>query len=146
VNHESCAICSVDYKHAPKKAVRDAHMTTAKESTMRRVNDVTYDVRSGEPITIQVTPTNFGGSGSKVQASLDDQLFPPPFQFTAVNPVGQSHRVMMEFSFFDDNPNNAVYVVAISGQNDVGCPCGFQIAKTDNVHAAGIRFRVRADV
>ncbi len=113
---------------------------------MRRLNDFTYDVRSGEQITIQVTPTNFGGTGSKVQASRDNQLFPPPYVFTADAPVGQSHHVMMEFSFFDDNPGNAVYVVAISGQNDVGCPCGFKIAKTDNVHAAGIRFRVRADV
>src|SRR5438128_10015169 len=113
---------------------------------MRRVNDVTYDVRPGERIPIQVTPTNFGGSGSKVKATRDDQLFPPPYEFTADNPVGESHHVMIEFSFLDDNPSNAVYVVTISGQNDVGCPCGFKIAKTDQVHAAGIRFRVRADV
>jgi outer membrane protein assembly factor BamA len=111
---------------------------------MRRLNDVTYDVSSGEQIKIEVTPTNFSGSGSKIKATRDDNDLPPPFSFTADAPVGKSNHVMMEFSFFDDNPGNAVYVVVISGQNDVGCPCGFKIAKTDNVHAAGIRFRVRA--
>lgn len=113
---------------------------------MRRLNDVTYDVRSGEQITIEVTPTNFSGTGSAIQATRDSKAFPPPFVFTADAPIDQSNHVMMEFTFFDDNPSNAFYEVDISGQNDVGCPCGFKIAKTDNVHSAEIRFRVRADV
>src|SRR5438552_1010676 len=44
---------------------------------MRRVNDVTYDVRPGERITIQVTPTNFGGCCSLGMAQQEqncDQL------------------------------------------------------------------------
>ena len=117
---------------------------------MKKINSFTYDVRPGEHITIEVTPTNFGASATDVEAVLDGNDLPnsgtsdaPVFEFTVGKPVGQTHRVLMEFIFFSDAPATAFYQVDISGQNDVGCPCGFIIAKSSQVKEAGIRFRVK---
>jgi len=119
---------------------------------MRKINSFTYDVRPNEHIVISVTPTGFGGSAPDVEAVLDGKDFPntgssdaPVFEFTVTKPVGQTHRVLMEFIFFGDAPATSFYQVDISGQNDEGCPCGFIIAKTNPVKEAGIRFRVKAN-
>jgi hypothetical protein len=119
---------------------------------MKKINSFTYDVTPGEHITIQVTPTNFAGSAPDVEAVLDGNDLPnsgsndaPVFEFTVNKPIGQTHRVLMEFIFFPDAPVNAFYQVDISGQSDVGCPCGFIIAKTSSIKEAGIRFRVKAN-
>ncbi len=118
---------------------------------MRRINAFTYDVRPGERITINVTPTNFGGSAPDVEAVLDGKDLPnlntqdaPVFEFTVSKPVTQTHRVLMEFIFFADAPNTSFYQVDIAGQDDVGCPCGFILAKSNPLKEAGVRFRVRA--
>jgi hypothetical protein len=118
---------------------------------MKKINSFTYDVRPGEQIVINVTPTNFNGSAPDVEAVLDGEDLPntgtvdaPVFEFTVSKPVGQTHRVLMEFIFFSDAPPTAFYQVDISGQNDQGCPCGFIIAKSSQVKEAGIRFRVKA--
>lgn len=118
---------------------------------MKKINSFTYDVKPGEKITITVTPTNFGGSAVDVEAVLDGDDLPnsgtndePVFKFTVSKPVGQTHRVLMEFIFFSDAPPTSFYQVDISGQKDVGCPCGFIIAKSSQVKEAGIRFRVKA--
>lgn len=118
---------------------------------MKRINSFTYEVVPGERITIEVTPTNFGGSGVDVEAVLDGDDLPnsgsddaPVFEFTATKPVGLTHRVLMEFIFFPDAPATSFYQVDISGKDDEGCPCGFIIAKSNPVKEAGIRFRVRA--
>ena len=118
---------------------------------MRKINSFTYEVRPGEPITIDVTPTNFGGSAPDVEVFRDGEDLPnvgtpdhPVFKFDVSKPVGQTHRVLMEFIFFSDAPSTAFYQVEISGEGDEGCPCGFIIAKTSQVKEAGIRFRVKA--
>ena len=118
---------------------------------MRKVTSFTYDVSSGEQITINVTPINFGGSGPDVEAVLDGDDLPntgtndaPVFEFTVSKPVGSTHRVLMEFIFFSDAPATSFYQVDISGEQDEGCPCGFIIAKSNPVKEAGIRFRVKA--
>ena len=118
---------------------------------MKKINSFTYDVNSGEKITISVTPTNFGSSLPDVEAVLDgDDLEntnsndSPVFELTVSKPVGKTHRVLMEFIFLPDSPQNALYEVVISGKNDVGCPCGFVISKTNQVKEVGIRFRVKA--
>jgi len=118
---------------------------------MKKINSFTYDVHAGEQITIAVTPTNFGSSLPDVEAVLDGTDLPntgtndaPVFQFTVTKPVGQTHRALMEFIFLGDAPPNSFYQVDISGQNDVGCPCGFIIAKSNPVKEAGMRFRVKA--
>jgi hypothetical protein len=132
-------------------AFRSRTAPFTKENVMRKVNDFSYEVSPGENIAIEITPTNFGGSAPDVEAVLDGNDLhnsgtndAPIYKFSASKPVGQTHRVLMEFIFFDDAPNNAFYQVSISGQNDVGCPCGFTISKADQVKEAGIRFRVRA--
>jgi hypothetical protein len=86
-----------------------------------------------------------------VEAVLDGNDLPntgtsnaPVFEFTVSKPVGQTHRVLMEFIFFSDAPATAFYQVDISGKNDQGCPCGFIIAKTSQIKEVGIRFRVKA--
>lgn len=119
---------------------------------MKKINSFTYDVRSGEQISIAVTPTNFGGSAPDVEAVLDGNDLPntgtndaPLFEFTVNKSVGQTHRVLIEFIFFSDAPHAAFYQVDVSGQNDEGCPCGFIIAKSSQVKDAGIRFRVKAN-
>jgi len=118
---------------------------------MRRINSFTYDVRPNEHIVISVTPTGFGGSAPDVEAVLDGEDLPntgsnnhPVFQFDVSKPVGQTHRVLMEFIFFGDSPATSFYQVDIRGQNDEGCPCGFIIAKNNPVKEVGIRFRVKA--
>ena len=117
---------------------------------MRKINSFTYDVRSGERITLKVTPTNFGGSGIDVEAVLDGNDLSnsgsndaPVFQFSVSKPVSQTHRVLMEFVFFSDAPATSFYQTDISGEDDEGCPCGFITAKNNQVKEAGIRFRVK---
>jgi hypothetical protein len=118
---------------------------------MKKINSFTYDVRSGEQITINVTPTNFGSSLPDVEAVLDGGDLPntgssnaPVFEFTVSKPVGKTQRVLMEFVFLSDAPGTAFYQVDISGQDDVGCPCGFVISKANQVKEVGIRYRVKA--
>jgi hypothetical protein len=116
---------------------------------MKKINDVTYEVRPGEKITITVTPTDFGDSLSSAEAVLDNNKLPnsgtddaPVFTFTVTKPVGKTHRVFMEFTFLADSPDKACYQVDISGQDDDGCPCGFSICKTDEAKGVDIAFDV----
>ena len=118
---------------------------------MKKIDSVTYDVKQKENITINVTPTNFDDSLSSVDAELDGKGLTnvgtddaPVFRFSITKSVGKTHRVIMEFNFIAGTPDNSFYQVDISGQNDVGCPCGFTVAKSDNVKEVGIRFRVKA--
>lgn len=119
---------------------------------MKKINSVTYDVRPGEKITIEVTPTDFGASAPSVEAALDDQgrltnvgtMDAPVYKFTVSKPSGKTHRVFMEFTFHSDAPQKASYQVAISGRNDVGCPCGFAVTMADEVREVTPRFRVKA--
>ena len=119
---------------------------------MKKINSVTYDVRPGEKISLAVTPTDFGGSAPSVEAVLDGQgrlpnvgtVDAPLYELTVSKPVGRTHRVFMEFTFQFDAPGDASYQVAISGQSDVGCPCGFAVTRDDQVQEVTPRFRVRA--
>lgn len=119
---------------------------------MKKINSFTYNVRPDEHIVISVTPTGLDGSAPDVEAVLDGEDLgntgsddAPVFEFDVSKPVGQTHRVLMEFIFFPDAPATSFYQVDISGKNDQGCPCGFIIARNNPVKEAGIRFRVRAD-
>lgn len=116
---------------------------------MKKINDVTYEVRPGEQITIRVTPTDFGTSLPSVDAVLDNHKLPnvgtddgPVFTFPVTKPAGKTHRVFMQFTFVPDSPDEACYHVEISGQNDEGCPCEFSICKTDEVKGVNIAFDV----
>lgn len=120
---------------------------------MKKINSVTYDVSPAEEITIEVTPTDFGASAPSVEAVLDGEgrltnvgsVDAPIYEFTVSKPVGRTHRVFMEFTFQFDAPDDASYQVAISGRNDVGCPCGFAVTRLDQVQEVTPRFRVRDD-
>jgi hypothetical protein len=116
---------------------------------MRRLNDVTYEVENGERITIDVVPTNFLSSLPSVESVLDGKdlensgtVDAPRFSFTVTRASKDIHRVLMEFNFIPGTPNNACYGVTIKGRNDVGCPCGFEICKTDDTREVGILFVV----
>jgi hypothetical protein len=116
---------------------------------MKRINDVTYEVRPGEQITIKVTPMDFGDSLSSVEAVLDNHKLPnsgtddaPVYGFGVTKPVGKTHRVFMEFTFLAGSPDEACYQIDISGLNDEGCPCGFSICKTDETKGVNIAFDV----
>jgi hypothetical protein len=116
---------------------------------MQRINDITYEVRKGEDITIDVVPTNFLDSLPSVEAVLDGRdlensgtVDAPSFSFTVTRSAGDTHRVMMEFTFLPGTPNQACYEVSITGQNDKGCPCGFDICKTDETREVTIAFDV----
>ena|SRR2546427_4618668 len=116
---------------------------------MKKINDVTYEVRPVEQITIRVTPTDFGDSLSPVEAVLDNHKLPnsgtddaPVFRFPVTKLAGKTHRVFMEFTFLAGSPDEACYQVEISGQDDEGCPCGFSICKTDEAKGADIAFDV----
>ena len=106
----------------------------------------------GEKITIKVTPVNFEGSLHSTVATLDDLPFlpdagteeAPTYHLTVSKPDGETHRVIIEFSFQTDAPDKAKYDVVISGENDVGCPCGFTIDLSSQDRSPGINFRSKA--
>jgi len=111
---------------------------------MRKINTFFYEVRRNEQITINVVPTNFLDNLPSVEAALDNGALDnsgtvdaPVFVFTVTKDV---HRVFMEFTFLAGTPDQACYQVTISGQNDVGCPCGFDICMTDQTREVTIRF------
>jgi len=116
---------------------------------MNRINDFSYEVHPGEKITISVTPVDFLDSLPSVEAVLDGKPLPnsgtndaPVFRFTVTKPIGQTHRVMMEFTFLPGTPDKACYQISISGQDDVGCPCGFDICKSDEAKEVTVAFDV----
>jgi hypothetical protein len=116
---------------------------------MRKINEIDYEVRSGEEITIEVTPRNFLNNLPSVQTVLDKNKLPnsgtvdtPKFEFKVTKPFNDTHNVIMEFRFFDGTPSNACYDVAISGENDEGCPCGLQVCKVDQTREVAIGFDV----
>lgn len=118
---------------------------------MEKVHDFRYRVHSGEEITIKVTPMNLGPSLPSVEAERDGKAMKnvgtddaPVYKFTADKPVKETHLVIVEVTFQDDSNDNALYRLAISGKNDVGCPCGFDIAKTDEDLSPDINFRVKS--
>jgi hypothetical protein len=119
---------------------------------MEKVHEFRYWVSGGEIITIKVTPRNLGGSLPSVEMVLDDGEVDMPnsgtdsapvYEFTVTKPPDKTHRVHTEFSFQFDSPDQAQYEVEISGQSDVGCPCGFTILKSDSDKSPEIKFDVR---
>ena len=116
---------------------------------MQKINDVTYEVKNGESITIDVVPTNFLSSLHSVNAVLDGADLEnngtddaPSYSFTVTKRSPRTHRVFMEFNFVADTPSTACYEVSITGENDVGCPCGFDICKVDETRELTIAFDV----
>jgi hypothetical protein len=119
---------------------------------MKKKDSFRYNVRVGEKIVFNVTPRNFNDSLFSVNAVRDGATFEPEpgsdnapqFEFTVSKPVHDIHTVIMEFTFIQGSPENAVYEVVIAGQNDEGCPCGFTIKKTSGNKEPGIEFFVVA--
>lgn len=117
---------------------------------MRKINKFSYEVKRAEKIKIVVVPTNFLDSLPSVEATLDDTdtlvnsgtVDEPVFKFTVTKPFDSTHRVFMEFTFLPGTPDNACYKVTISGQNDINCPCGFQICKTNQTREPTVAFDV----
>lgn len=122
---------------------------------MEKLTKFRYRVRPpkssipGEAITIKVTPINFDSSLHSIVATLDDGPFnpdagtedAPTYSLKISKPAGQTHRVIMEFSFQRDAPAKARYDVVISGESDVGCPCGFTIDLSTQDRSPSVSFR-----
>lgn len=125
---------------------------------MQKLTKFRYRVRPpknsvpGEAITIKVTLLDFESSLTSIVVTLDGQPFLPDagtedapiYGFKVSKPDGQTHRVIMEFSFQTDAPDNATYDVVFSGENDVGCPCGLTVDLTTADPSPGISFRSKA--
>src|ERR1044072_5993660 len=116
---------------------------------MRKMNEIDYEVRTGEEITIEVPPRNFLNNLPSVQTVLDKNKLPnsgtvdtPKFEFKVTKPFNETHKVIMEFRFLDGRPISADYDVAISGENDECCPCGLQVCKADQTREVAIGFDV----
>ena len=116
---------------------------------MRKINKFSYEVKRGEQITIDVVPTDFLDSLPSVEAALDAESLDnsgtndaPVFEFTVTKPFDDTHRVFMEFTFLAGTPDQACYQVTITGEDDVGCPCGFKICKTNQIREVTIGFDV----
>lgn len=121
------------------------------EQTMKKIDSFGYDVRPNEPIVIEVTPENFNDSMFSVRANLDGEKLEatgsenaPRYEFTISKPVNDIHTIIFEFTFIQGSPENALYQVAISGQDDEGCPCGFTVRKTTGVKEPAVEFFVVA--
>ena len=119
---------------------------------MEKVNKFRYFVVPQETITIKVTCLNFGSSMPSVEMVLDAGAVPMPntgtnsapvYSFVVSKPAQRTHRVHTEFNFQHDAPDEAQYIVDISGQADVGCPCGFTIKRTTSNQEPDIAFAVR---
>lgn len=119
---------------------------------MEKVHEFRYRVVPAEAITITVTCRNFLDSMPSVEMTLDDGSADMPnsgtnsapiYSFTVAKPTGRTHRVFTEFNFQHDAPDDAQYEVNISGQADVGCPCGFTVDRTTSVQDPEINFDVR---
>src|SRR5215207_982613 len=117
---------------------------------MKRIDAFTYEVDPHESIVVEVTPINFNASLFSVRANLDAETWEPEadsdnaprFEFTVSKPVNDIHTAILEFTFIADSPDNARYNVAISGEDDQGCPCGFKIRKTTANKEPAIEFFV----
>jgi hypothetical protein len=120
---------------------------------MKKNDSFSYDVRKTEQISIEVTPKRFRDSLFSVRAERDGNIFPrrpntnnaPVYQFTVSKEVDDIHTVKMEFTFIKGSPDDAFYDVAISGEQDDGCPCGFVIKKTTGNKEPSIEFFVVAN-
>jgi hypothetical protein len=119
---------------------------------MKKNDAFSYDVRRNEHITVKVVPKNFDDSMFSVKAVLDDhERDPEPgtenapvHKFTVTKEVDDQHTLRMEFNFVAGTPENALYDVVISGENDEGCPCGFTIEKDTEDKSPNIDFVVVA--
>jgi hypothetical protein len=116
-----------------------------------KMNDAfSYEVRENERITMKVTARNFLDSLISVRGELDGAVLPaqpntqdaPIFAFPVNKSAGDIHTAMIEFTFVAGTPEDAQYAVAISGQNDEGCPCGFTIEKDSADKSPDIEFDV----
>jgi len=119
---------------------------------MKKNDSFSYDVARKEEIVIQVTPKNFNDSLFSVRANRDGKVMEPEagsedaprYEFKVTKPVNDIHTVIFEFTFIQGCPENALYKVVISGEDDEGCPCGFTIRKTTGNKEPAIEFFVVA--
>ena len=119
---------------------------------MEKNDAFSYNVHHDEGIAIKVIPRNFVDSLFSIRVVLDGNIFhqependnAPVYKFTVSKDVDDIHTVMMEFTFVNGTPENALYDVAISGKNDQGCPCGFTIGKDNEDKSPDIEFVVAA--
>lgn len=91
---------------------------------MTQKDPYNYGVQKDEKVTFELTPLN-GAVGERVTAAIDGTGISnsgsnekPIFNFTVTKNTGESHFVMLAFSFVDGDPNDARYKVRIKSSKE----------------------------
>ena len=112
---------------------------------MKRKTKFRYDVSQGETVTIKVTPIE---TGARVTASdsgetLENSGGPdtPTFEFDVDQVPGNSHFVIVECSFLDEDPNTAHFDFELRGSKG-GVFKDVVVRKTNQIWDPEFRFTV----
>ena len=112
---------------------------------MKRKTKFRYDVSQGETVTIKVTPVE---TGARVTATdngetLDNSgpLDAPTFEFEVNQVPGNSHFVIVECSFLDEDPNTAHFDFELRGSKG-GVFKDVSVKKTNQIWDPQFRFTV----
>jgi hypothetical protein len=112
---------------------------------MKRRTKFRYDVSEGETVTIKVTPIE---TGARVTAAdngeaLENSDGPdtPTFEFEVNQVPGNSHFVIVECSFLDEDPNTAHFDVELRGSKG-GVFKDVVVRKTNQIWDPEFRFTV----
>ena len=117
---------------------------------MKKNNALSYNVHLDEEIVVKVTPKNFGSSLFSVSANFNGKKLKPrpgsanaPIYDITIDDTTTLHTLILEFKFITGSPQKSLYEVAISGEDDVGCPCGFNVRKTTANKEPAVEFFVK---
>jgi hypothetical protein len=112
---------------------------------MKRKTKFRYDVSEGEAVTIKVTPIE---TGARVTASDNGETLEnsgpvdtPTFGFEVNQVPGNSHFVIVECSFLDEDPNTAHFDFELRGSKG-GLFKDVVVRKTNQIWDPEFRFTV----
>jgi hypothetical protein len=112
---------------------------------MKRKTKFRYEVSEGEKVTIRVTPVETGArvTGSDNGESLENVDGPdePTFEFDVDQVPGNSHFVIVECSFLDEDPNTAHFDFELRGSKG-GVFKDVVVRKTNQILDPTFRFTV----
>ena len=107
-----------------------------------------YAVDRNEKVTITITPVSVGPrvTASENEEPLDNigSQNKPKFRFEATQVPGNSHFVILDFDFFDDDADDSLFQIDLSGSGGGNFPDVHRVKKTNKVHRPVFRFEVTA--